>query len=321
MRADPAAASVDVYLNGGLALEGFAFRAATPYIDVPAGVDINVGIAPTNSSSVEDTLANFVVQFADGGTYLAIANGVLDPGSFASNPEGLDIAFTLFAKGDAREVSTSESEVQFLIVHGSTDAPAVDIVARNVATLVSGAAYGDITDYIGVPAGSYTIDIKPAGQDDIVASFGADLSGLAGGTATILASGFLSPGDNQNGASFTLIAVLADGTVISVPTGVEQLVRDIPDSYTLSQNYPNPFNPTTTIRFSLPKESSVRLDIYNMLGQRVATLIDNEQYGAGVYNLVWDARDAMGRPVSSGMYIYQLQADGFKQTMTMMLLK
>jgi hypothetical protein len=294
--ADPAAASVDVYLNGGLALEGFAFRAATPYIDVPAGVDINVGIAPANSSSVEDTLANFVVQFADGGTYLAIANGVLDPGSFASNPEGLDIAFTLFAKGDAREVSTSESEVQFLIVHGSTDAPAVDIVARNVATLVSGAAYGDITDYIGVPAGSYTIDIKPAGQDDIVASFGADLSGLGGGTATILASGFLSPGDNQNGASFTLIAVLADGTVISVPTGVEQLVRDIPDSYTLSQNYPNPFNPTTTIRFSLPKESSVRLDIYNMLGQRVATLIDNEQYSAGVYNLVWDARDAMGRP-------------------------
>ena len=77
--ADPIANEVDVYLNGTLALNDFAFRTATPFIDVPAGVDINIGVAPGNSGSVNDTLKNFVVNFASGGTYIAIANGVVDP--------------------------------------------------------------------------------------------------------------------------------------------------------------------------------------------------------------------------------------------------
>ncbi len=71
-----------------MALDDFAFRTATPFIDVPAGVDINIGVAPGNSGSVNDTLKNFVVNFASGGTYIAIANGVVDPSGFTPNPDG-----------------------------------------------------------------------------------------------------------------------------------------------------------------------------------------------------------------------------------------
>ena len=84
--ADPAAASVDIYLNSALLLDDFAFRAASRFVTVPANVMLDVGVAPGSSGSVNDTLKNFPVMFAAGGTYVAIANGVLDPTQFAANP-------------------------------------------------------------------------------------------------------------------------------------------------------------------------------------------------------------------------------------------
>ena len=75
-------------------------------------------------------------------------------------------------------------EVDLKVLHGASDAPAVDVIARGVATLVDDAAYGDMTPYFAVPAGSYTLDITPAMDNNtVVASFTADLSGLAGGAA------------------------------------------------------------------------------------------------------------------------------------------
>ncbi len=316
--ADPAAASVDVYVNGDLLLPGFGFREATPFIDVPAEVELTIEVTPAGDATVVGT---FDVTLADGGTYVVIANGVLNPDNFAANPENVDIDFTLFIKDNAREESTDPAEVQFFIVHGSTDAPAVDISARGVAMLAQNVPYGGISDYLGVPANQYIIDILPAGGSEPVASFTLDISGLAGGTAVVLASGFLDPSINQNGEAFNLIAVLADGTVLSITTGVEKLVRDIPMEYNISQNYPNPFNPVTTIRFSLPEVSAVSLEIYNMLGQKIVSLVDNEQLSAGVYNIEWNGRDSAGRQVSSGMYIYRINAGDFTATKSMMLLK
>ncbi|MCW9066563.1 MAG: DUF4397 domain-containing protein, partial [Ignavibacteriaceae bacterium] len=215
--ADPGAASVDIYLDGTLLLDNFEFREATPYIDAPAGTPINIGVAGPNSTSAADTLKNFTVTLAANETYVAVANGVLDPNSFASNPDGRSIAFTLFVKAMAREMGTS-SDVDFFVVHGSTDAPTVDVLARNVATLVDDAAYSDITDYITVPASSYILDITPGNDNStIVASFEADLSGLGGGAAVVFASGFLNPVQNQDGEAFGIFAALPNGTVVEFP--------------------------------------------------------------------------------------------------------
>ena len=104
-------------------------------------------------------------------------------------------------------------------------------------------------------------------------------------------------------------------------TSVDRIVEGIPVEFSLDQNYPNPFNPVTTIRFALPSEANVRLEIYNMLGQRVASIIDGEHYAAGIYEAIWDARDASGNEVSSGIYIYRISAGEFNETRKMILMK
>ena len=89
----------------------------------------------------------------------------------------------------------------------------------------------------------------------------------------------------------------------------------LPDHFELAQNYPNPFNPTTIVGFSLPTASQVTLDVYNVLGQKVATLID-ERLDAGLHEAEWDAGGK-----SSGVYFYRLTTEQFTDTKKMLLLK
>ena len=97
-----------------------------------------------------------------------------------------------------------------------------------------------------------------------------------------------------------------------------------PHQYFLYQNYPNTFNPTTTIQYQLPSDSKVRIEIYNILGQRVRTLINRKQK-AGVYKTTWDGRNAYGSRVASGLYIYRIKAEAgsktFLQAKKMLLVK
>jgi subtilisin family serine protease len=88
----------------------------------------------------------------------------------------------------------------------------------------------------------------------------------------------------------------------------------------LSQNYPNPFNPSTTITFSIPKEMKCSLDVYNIRGQKVKTLL-NDSKTAGIHSIVWDGKDAHGRSVSSGVYFYRLTTPIRTQTSKMLLMK
>lgn len=92
-------------------------------------------------------------------------------------------------------------------------------------------------------------------------------------------------------------------------------VTAVPNEYALENNYPNPFNPTTTINFQLPKDGHVELAVYNMVGQKVATLI-NGQVNAGYHSVAWEA----GKH-PSGIYLYRIEAGDFMQTKRMVLLK
>ncbi|RMG63591.1 MAG: CHRD domain-containing protein [Calditrichaeota bacterium] len=104
------------------------------------------------------------------------------------------------------------------------------------------------------------------------------------------------------------------------PVGIEPLTQAIPDAFALYANYPNPFNPTTTIRYDLKESVDVKLEIYNVLGEKVRTLV-NAREAAGRKSVVWDGRNDRGQVVSSGIYIYRLQAGDFVQSRKMMLLK
>ena len=86
----------------------------------------------------------------------------------------------------------------------------------------------------------------------------------------------------------------------------------------LGQNYPNPFNPATIIPYELAAAAQVRLEVFNSVGQRVATLVDGEQ-PAGAHRVRWNGTDAAGRAVAAGVYLYRLTADGTSQTGRMVL--
>ena len=94
-----------------------------------------------------------------------------------------------------------------------------------------------------------------------------------------------------------------------------------PRHFALHANAPNPFNSETSIRFELAEESAVRLEVFDLLGQRVRVLVA-EALSAGEHQVLWDGRDELGARVSSGVYIYRLRAGGdFRQQRRMLLLK
>jgi hypothetical protein len=104
------------------------------------------------------------------------------------------------------------------------------------------------------------------------------------------------------------------------PTDVKTTDNKIPTQYALNQNYPNPFNPTTTISFSMPQRENVRVEVYDILGKLVRTIVDKE-VAAGNYSVVWEGNDQGGAKVASGMYFYRIQAGSFSSVKKMLMLK
>ena len=121
-------------------------------------------------------------------------------------------------------------------------------------------------------------------------------------------------------------AILQSKTKYSTLVGIKE-ENKLPDSFALFQNYPNPFNPSTIISYQLPAASNVQIKIYDVLGKEVTTLT-NEQKSVGKYNIVWNGTDYKGNKVSSGVYMYRIQAiplnsaaKGFTSTKKMVLIK
>jgi hypothetical protein len=128
-----------------------------------------------------------------------------------------------------------------------------------------------------------------------------------------------SPGlSKSNGAGdFT-------NATIAVVDGAVQVVA-IPTDFALQKNYPNPFNPATRIQYQLPEAATVKLEIFNALGQKVRTLVNSEQQPAGYYHLEWNGRDETGYVLPSGVYFYHLKAKAasreFAKTHKMLMVK
>jgi len=95
---------------------------------------------------------------------------------------------------------------------------------------------------------------------------------------------------------------------------------NLPQQFTLEQNYPNPFNPTTTIRYAIPKPAQVSIAVYNILGKRIATLLNKHQ-SAGRYSVVWNGRNEQGRKVSTGIYFYRIEANNYSAMKKMVIAK
>jgi len=163
----------------------------------------------------------------------------------------------------------------------------------------------------------------------VISESGATATTNASGQATLITSGTTQGGSGDicfavtdvTDASHTYNSALNNVTESCEKAGdvndagFVSKASTIPDAFTLAQNHPNPFNPITSIGFSLPQPSSVKLDVFNVAGRRVATLADGS-YPAGEHFVRWDARK-----LSSGTYFYRLSTDDFTETRSMVLLK
>ncbi|HEX7401241.1 MAG TPA: DNRLRE domain-containing protein, partial [candidate division Zixibacteria bacterium] len=108
--------------------------------------------------------------------------------------------------------------------------------------------------------------------------------------------------------------------IVGISSAVNIAEENYPRGFSLMQNFPNPFNGETVLQFDLPRTSKVSMVIYNLLGERVKTLL-NESRPAGMNAIVWDGTDQWGKPVSSGMYFYQLSTENYTRTKRLLYLK
>jgi len=132
------------------------------------------------------------------------------------------------------------------------------------------------------------------------------------GTVVKSVAGQSFVGKSQQPGTLLISGFLADTLLRAFPVSVPEQ-EGLPATYSLDQNYPNPFNPSTTIRYELPSSSHVRISVFNVLGQVIATLVDEVQ-DAGYKSVVWKAGN-----VASGVYFYRLQSASFVQTRKMLL--
>lgn len=317
---DLLAEKVDIYLDGTLILNDFAYKSATPFVEVPAGQNITISVAPYTSTSVNEAIADFDYTLAEDGKYILIATGLLNENAF-NNFE----PFTIAVFDMARMTGSNANNTDVLIYHGSTDAPAVDVRLTstdiNSNPPVDDLQYGEFAGYLSLPTSDYLLQLTDQSGLKELFLFDAALKtlGLEGQAITVVATGFVSEQYAAKNRNFTLFVVLPDGNAVELPQTVTSTEDDVfsaaPSTYELAQNYPNPFNPTTTINYSIPEPGNVTLKVFNITGSEVATLV-NEQLSAGSYSINFDAAN-----FASGVYFYELRVNNFVQLKKMNLLK
>ena len=172
-----------------------------------------------------------------------------------------------------------------------------------ITVQTSGTAYSIVSDY---PSGWEVLGRNTSGSHRMTA-FSYNGTGGKGAIFTYQPANLSTEGDE----------VLADIVtwLLQEPTSASPPAAELPDDFELRQNYPNPFNPVTTISYALPVEQNVTLEVFNIQGQRVTTLV-NEQQKAGWHEIAFDASR-----LASGVYIYRLQTGSFVEIKKMMLMK
>jgi hypothetical protein len=195
-------------------------------------------------------------------------------------------------QGGGTQIASSD-QLDGLVVYAFND----EGIAASAITGAGGAFSLD-----GVPAGEYKLKLNGAGFED--SYFG----GTDEQSAQTLSLG--------NGQSLENIAFEIEETV----TGIDDANSALPETFHVEQNYPNPFNPETTIRFGLAANSQVKVLIYNILGQRIKTLVDKKME-AGFHQVQWNGLSDSGLRAASGIYLLRFEAGDVVQTRRMVLMK
>jgi hypothetical protein len=290
--ADAAADTVDVYLNSTLLLDNFAFRTASQFVNAPVGVPVTLSVAPKTSTSVADTIYSLTTTLSSDKRYIIVANGLVSPTGYS--PSAAAVPFRLSIYDDSREISTSLADsTDILVVHGSTDAPTVDVRAGSV-TLVNDMAFGNFAteSYIKLRTNNYTLDVLNSAGTALIRRYSAPLTtlGLDGDAITVVASGFVVPSANSNRPAFGLWVALASGGALVPLPAVTVSVSEVNGGGTF-EVYPNPvsgrvnFVNTANIQVKHAALMSVTGSVVAELKEVKSGSFDMSNLSAGLYIL------------------------------------
>lgn len=302
--ADVAASQVDVWINQSKALNNFAFRSATPFVEVPSNTTLTVAIKPTGSTTPENALWSETFTLEPYNSYVLVANGLENQNGY--NPFK---PFNIFVKPNAKEASTSANTTDVLVFHGSTDAPMVDVVevGAGAGTIIDNFAYGEFAGYLSLPTADYALAVRDETGTVTVATYAAPLQtlGLGGKALTVLASGFLNPAINNNGPAFGLFVALPDGgSLIPLP-----VVTSVNERHNNNLRiFPNPASDRVNVSLELSISETIQVDVYNIAG----SLIKSLQIGENLQRNQAFSLDVSD--LKSGIYMLHLRSATISQT-------
>ena len=294
--ADAASATVDVWYNDIALIDDFAFRTASPFIDVTAGTEFDITIQPPSSSDTTSGLWRKSYTLMGDKTYVLIANGIVSGiGYMPATP------FDIYVNAMGREEAGTAGNSDVLVFHGATDAPTVDIYEATAGELIDNLSYGEYDDdYLELPTADYTLQVRDETGATTVASYSAPLATLSLNDSALVAvaSGFLSPANNSDGPAFGIwVALPMGGNLIELPS-VATSTNDLLSKQVDLQIWPIPASRDLTISFTLDEASEINLDILNIAGQMVmsrdlgprssgsyAETIDVSSFQEGIYLL------------------------------------
>lgn len=284
--ADPAAAVVDVYVNGALGRDDLEFRTATPFISLPAGEELAIAIAPGTSQSAAEALETFNLTLEADSSYIVMAAGVLNPENF-DNTVNEDITFNLYVFEGARQSAMNPVlNADLIAFHGVTDAPAVGVsttVFNLTLPVVDSFSYPNYTPaYAEVPLAAVppdsviVLDVFDVSTGDIVNSYVGDLAAYLGQAITVYASGFLNPADNQDGEPFGIFIVNGAGETEEIPPVVSSIERI---ELLGVQVFPNPSSDWIQIQADDLDRTPVTVRLYNAVGMLLREVVIQPERG------------------------------------------
>ena len=295
---------VDVFAEGTKIRNDLAYQNATSYLNVDGNEEINLTVTNADNTT---TLGTYTGTFTVGANYIVMLQG-------GSNNK----AFEIKVIENARRTSTSATAVQYLFSHGIVNTGKVNLervkttLPRTLEQLVGvGVDYGTFTSYQSFDQpGITTFQMLTNPQRTLVGQFMFDFGSYDGKTVTLVGTGLV---DGVDSNKLNLLGFDALGNVITprISTGNENDNVTLPNEFTLYGNFPNPFNPTTNIRFDLPVQANVRVEVIDLLGRNVLTMAPQSMTAGSNKVVTLDASR-----LSSGIYFYRVIAEGVNSTFT-----
>ncbi|MGB3543579.1 CHRD domain-containing protein [Rubrivirga sp.] len=293
--------TVDVYVNGDLFLDDFAFRAATPFVDVPAGTDLTVDVTLGDDADNSSPLFSETYNLEAGSATQLIASDEEIGEDTGSN------AVTLLVATDALEAAADASTVALRFVRGAPDSFSVVDLSLEGEVVFEDVDYLGVTDYQAVAPirtlFEVTSEVNPGEGDVFVFTSTTDLDDDAGRAATVLSSGFFLevPGEEAERPRYRLVAVFADGTTeILTPLPNQTSSEDDPTAG-LRLEVENPIASDATVSFETAAAGPATVVLYDALGRRAATLVDGP-VGASEQTVALEVGG-----LAAGVYVLRLE--------------